>query len=228
MTVEEVVREAMGRLHGIADVSRTPGPTMYRRVGLRQQQLFSRIAQADQEYTGTWADGTLDADARLDLKDLLDPLPAAGRITRIEIKDRGSSSYTNGQNVQIVNTNSAEFRGDPRVTIRDYLVEGYTPPGQNATNDLDGVTSLRVYYPRMPAALDGSDKAKEIELESPWDEMLVLDLAIWLIRRAPDVSLADRGEAIGLMGAEMAELDAEFEEHFTRFQPRVGVTPMVW
>lgn len=225
MTVEEVVRAALGRLQGTTDGRFMARPVMYERVGRYQQRCFAKAAQEDPDFFGTWADGDLDADYRLDLRDLLDPVPAAGRITKVEILDPGTSYYREGQEVNVVSRSNLAGHQQPRITIRDGLIEGVERGG---AQDLEGVASLRVYYPRMTPTLGAGDRDTEIELPEPWDELLVLDLAIHVVRRAPAIDAIERREALNDLGGEFGALYSDFEDHMKRFTARVSVPPAVW
>ncbi len=190
MTYEEVVENALARTldwDGEFPSSRLP---MYRRVGVRQQQLFSMASKINPDYYGQRAGAALDAQYRLDLRDLdgATDLDQAVGVQRVEIEDAGTSSYASGDEVNIVSVDDIEADIAPRVSIRDQIIKG-------VGTDLLNVVSLCVYYPRfadMPD--DDEDGTTDIQLIQAYQELLVIDLTKDLVRKClsiePDVKSA--------------------------------------
>jgi hypothetical protein len=76
--------------------------------------------------------------------------------------------------------------------------------------DLAGVTSIRVYYSIRPFRVDPDDKNTVIRLSEPFHDLLVIDLAKFMLRKAATVPEAVRGVAMGALDAEETEALANF------------------
>lgn len=194
MTYEEVVENALSRtleFDGEFPSTRLP---MYRRIGQRQQQLYTAASKINPDYYGQRAGAALDSEFRLDLRDLdgATNLDQAVGVQRVEIQDAGTSSYTTGDEVNIVSVDDVEADIAPRVSIRDQIIKGIGV-------DLTNVVSLCVYYPRIPdMPLTAEDGTTDIDLQEAYQELLIIDLTMYLVRKS--LSLNTEVKA-GILGA---------------------------
>jgi len=202
MTYEEVIENALARTldwDGEFPSTRLP---MYRRVGVRQQQLFSMASKINPDYYGTEAGADLDSEYRLDLKDLdgAANLDQACGVQRVVILDPGTSTYVADDEVNIVSIDDIDADLPPRVTIRDQIVKG-------VGTDLALVTSLCVKYPRyadMPANTE--DGTTDIELQQPYQELLVIDLTKDLVRKCLSMETEVKAATQTILNEEEQEL----------------------
>lgn len=202
MTYEDVVIAALARTldwDGEFPSARQP---MYRRIGKRQQQLFTMASKINPDYWGTCAIATIDpTDLNVDLR-LLDGglnVDQSVGVQRIEIQDEGTSSLTSGDQVHIVSINDRDAELAPRVTIRDLIIA-------SVGTDLTGVTSLAVYYPRYPdMPATSEDGTTALELQQAHDELLVIDLTKDLVRKTLSMDPATKTAIQGLLDAEEKE-----------------------
>lgn len=210
MTCQEAVEQALARAATYGVHYNHSWAVLFRRLGVRQQQLYAHAARMNEHWAGTCATGTLDADGRIDLADLVDPIYAAERILRVEVADAGTSSYAAGDEVHMVRVDEPDVAETPRVAIRNRITE---PIG----TDLDGVTSLKFYYARLPLALDETDSATDLELPEPHQELLVVDLAKYLVRKSADLDAGGKQPVLAELKEEEAELLAEFDAYVASF-----------
>jgi hypothetical protein len=188
---------------------------LYRRLGVRQQQLFAAAARANPEYFGDAAVGTLDSGGKISLASLGDPtaivpVEAMERISRVEVAaSSGLTAPAAGTEINVVAVTDAENAAlPPRITIRGGVV---APVG----SDLAGVTEILVYYARRPFRTNFEDKLTDVELPEPFQELLVLDLARFTLRKMASLTKEVREVAL-------AALDAEEQEAMVNFLATVG------
>lgn len=213
LTVEDVVVQALARASEVAEIGPQPmaRTVMYRRVGVAQQRLFLLAARANLEYFGVCATAVLDASGQADLADIATPVPTPELIQRIAIDDPGTSAYAAGTQVHLVSVADPDVANAPRMTLRDHVLRA-------VGDDLAQVTSVVVYYSRLPAAFGAGDGPKVVEVPEPFDELLVLDLTRWLLARSPLTNPA-RDTALASVEAEAAQLLDDFLAHVGRFGP---------
>lgn len=180
MNADAVVESALARIATVGDQPKGPRAPYYRRVSVRQQQLFVVAARIDPEYYGVCAIGTLE-DGAVSIAAMEPPVRTAAAITRIEVEDPGESTLAAGTEIIPVRVQEREYAHDqPRVLLRNRAIIGLD-------DDLDGVTSIKVSYPYLPATIDAGDD--ELELPDPFGELCVVDLAKWMLRRIPETEL---------------------------------------
>lgn len=213
MTIEEIAVQALARVSEFSNSVPGARSVMYRRIGVRQQQLFAKAARINPDYYGICATGQLD-DGAADLADLVDPVEAADSIARIEIADVGTSAYTTGDRVQPVPVDDTDIEDPPRVTIRNRILRG-------VGSDLDGVVSLKIHYSRIPLPVAPTDGQRNADLEEPHVELLVVDLAKILVAKITSLSATVSAAVLGSLDAEEAKLLADFERHVAEYS---GVT----
>lgn len=213
MIAEDIAILGLGRAAEFSQKVPRARSVMYRRIGIRQQQLFTRASKVNPAWAGVMSTApvSLWASVRsIDLADLVDPTEAADLITRIEIANKGTSAYVAGQEVNIVSLADPGCADAPRVLLRNRMILAYN-------NELDNVTSLNVFYSRIPLAIGPTDAACDIELPDPHSELLVVDLTRHLLQITLVLAATERAAAIALLDAEEKELLALFDEHVARY-----------
>jgi hypothetical protein len=209
-TVEELTVQALARCAEYSNSYPTTRSVLYRRLGVRQQQLFSAAARANPEYFGATADGTLDGNGEIALATTGDPratnpVPNMELISRVEVlASSGEDAPAVGSEINVVAVTDAEAAAlPPRLTIRGGT---FAPVG----NDLAQVTQIRVFYSRRPFRLDYEDEATEVELPEPFHDLLILDLARFTLRKMASLTQEVRQVALAALDAEEQEGMANF------------------
>lgn len=217
MTVDEMVEQALGRLGEFGAAYPSARGPVYRRIGMRQRQLFAQAGKLNPDRFGAIVIGnmqTVNGMRVLDLSDIEPPLEEPELIQRVEIiVEQGP--YEVGQQVTIVSV--ADFGAElpPRAIIRDRVLYGLA-------GELDFVDAVRLYYTKLPALIGLSDKAVELALEAPWDTLLEIDAAKWMIAKATQVSAETRAAALASLSAEETVLHADFLSHVAAYAPTVS------
>lgn len=210
MTFQEIVDNAKARGLDFSVTYPTTDRVLYRRIEIRQQEIFSAAARVNPDYFGVNAEGPLDSEFRANLKDLdvsVDVDPAAN-VTRVEIKDPGTHpTFVEGEQVNIVSVSDVEAELPPRMTLRNFILTGV---GQ----DLVGVASITVLYGYRPETkatpLDGFEVA---ELPLPYHELLVMDLTQWMVQQTLEMDAAKKTAALDVLGVDEGQmLDAFLQE----------------
>ena len=206
MTVEEIVIAALARGLEFSNEVPVTRSVHYRRITVRQQQLFVRAAEINSDYFGVTASVALVAG----VADLSPLTPAAERVAQVRINGVGTSPYVTGTPVNIIPIEDASYSGlAPRATLRDYKV---TQVGA----DLALVASVWIDYSKRPPDLIYA--ADVPQLPAQFQELLVIDDTKWMIRRTAGMDKGLRTEAIASLEAEEIELVGEYEKHVERFQ----------
>lgn len=191
---------------------------MYVRIGARQRALFARAAKLNPERFGTCAVAplaTVNGLRAVDLSDIAAPTPTPDLIQRVFVEDPGTSTFTAGTEVVVVTIDDRDAELPPRCLVRDRLLLG-------VEDDLDLVTSIEIYYSRLPDLFLATDRIKEIELDAPYDTLLEVDLAKWLLGKATQLSADAAAKAMAGFTAEEATLLTEFYEHVRGYAPAVS------
>lgn len=218
MTAEDLVIQALGRVGGLTNTYPSARGPMYVRIGYRQRQLFAEAAKINPERYGTCASAnlqTVSGHRAADLNDIASPVPTPETIQRVEIDNKGTSTYTVGDLVAIVTPEDRDAEFAPRAYLRDGLIIG-------VSTDLDLVTSVKVWYPRLPDLFLATDSAKNLDLVAPWDTLLEIDLAKWLVTKATQLSQEIRAAAVAAFEAEEKPLLADFLAHVAEYTPCVS------
>lgn len=209
MTAEEITLAALFRALEFTNTVPSTRSVLYRRIGVRQQQLFARAASVNADYFGICATGGLD-DGAADLGDFAPPVEAPESITRVEIADPGSSPYDEGTEIRVVPSTDVGVELPPRMTLRNRVL-------RQVSTDLAGVLSIRVAYSRVPLAIGPADGAVTVQIPAPHDELLVVDLTKTMLTKGVDMDGAARGAALELLATEEAELLLAFDSHVASF-----------
>lgn len=204
MIYDALVNLALAR---VRDAGRNiPRALVLRRIGLMQATLFARAATWNPEYYGVCVTAGL-ASGAVDLNGLAPPLNQAAGIQRIEVATAsGPTAPAVGTRVSIVPLASPDSGLPPRATLRDNVL-------RQVGTELAGVDAVRVYYARLSNPVQPEDGALEAEMREPWQELLVLDGALYVL----DLLAAEgrpQPEALGkMLAGEMATLLAAYEAH---------------
>lgn len=212
-TLEQLVIAALARaLDFDAEVPSTR-QVHWRRLQLRQQQLFTMGSQLNPDYYGVAATGILDTNDSLDLKDLATTalVDQAVGIQRIEIENIGTSSFTTGDEVNIVSIDDVDADMSPRVTIRDFIIK-------SVGTDLNLVTSLCVFYPRIPDLIQEALGTETVQLPEQYQELLVVDLTREMVGKTLDMDQAAKGTAMGILATEESVLLERYVQEMATFQ----------
>lgn len=211
VTVDAMVEQALVRVNDVTDTYPSTRLPMYRRVGLTQRKIFVRAAQVNPDYYGTDVTVTLAANAA-DLSAIID---APELIQRIEIADPGTSGYAAGTEVSVITMTDPDAELAPRVTLRRQRLA-------SVGSDLAGVVSLKIWYVHVPSPIAATeDGSTVLALDQPWDALLEVDLAGWIIGKATALAPDVRKTAIEMFAAESTDLMSEFEAHLRTVAPTV-------
>lgn len=209
MTYNEICDQALARCAEFGVSFPEQRSVSLRRVGVRQQQLFSRANRLDPDYFGVCATGAPVGGA-LDLRDLVEPVARLDRVTYVEIATPGTSSYAAGDVVHVVPPSDKDQFYAPRVTLRDWVL-------LQVGTDLANVGTLKVGYSKLSLAVKATDGAVESELPVQFQDLLVVDQAMQMIRKVLDLGAADKEKALTLLAAEEEVLLTEFDAHVLGF-----------
>ncbi|MCK5652011.1 MAG: hypothetical protein KAJ42_11565 [Gemmatimonadetes bacterium] len=207
MTYDEIVEHAKERGLFFGMTFPTTNRVLFRRIEIRQQEIFSQAARVNPDYFGVSASGPLDAEFRVNLADLdvsVDVDPAAN-LTRVEIEDGGTHpTLVEGDQVNVVPFTDIEADLAPRMTLRNFILQG-------VGTDLVGVASVSIFYGYRPEnkaqPFDGFENA---ELPDPYQELLVIDLMKWVLKQTLGMDVEGKATAIAALGEEEAEMSGAF------------------
>ena len=216
MTPDQIIDEAESVCSDYSISYPTTKSVMYLRMSQCQKRMFVDAADVDQEYYGMRADLTLDGSGCADLS-RIDELHAAPveRVDDLKILEANDPADI-GRRVNLVSAYEAEVHYAPRVTLRSHVIE-------SVGDDLAGVTKLRMLYTRRPRTIGrngliaGATAQRHVELESPWDYLLVWDLANDLIRRSDEEDKARKGMLQEMVKETFTMLKDDFLMHVAGF-----------
>lgn len=210
MTVEEIAVAALARASEFSNKVPSTRSVIYRRIGVRQQELFSHAARLNPEFYGICAVGTL-INGSLNLADMVSPVQAADTITRIDIEGIGTSPYVLGQEVRVVSLSDRDVEDSPRATLRNRVI-------RQVGTDLALAVSLKVHYSRIPLpVVPETDAARVIDLEEPHTELLVVDAARQLVAKTLALDPNARTAVDAVLAAEEGVLLRNYEQHVREY-----------
>ena len=210
-TVNDLVTAALSRAADFGAGYPGSRSVLYRRLSNRLHQLYAVAARWNPEYFGVSAVGTLDSGGvSFSTMGASGGTYAPELVSRIEIADKGTSSYTNGDEVNLVQLNDPDAALPPRVMVRNQAL-------QQVGTDLTDVTSLRMYYSRRPFRLAADDGDTTVDFPEQFEELLVIDLTKWITRKATNPPLEQRAAALASLDAEEQETLANFEQEVVSF-----------
>ncbi len=185
---------------------------MWRRLQVRQAQLFSLAGKVNPEYFGARAQANLDANLAADLRDLVGnaTLDPASTVQRVQVQDAGVSSLTTGDRIAIVSLDDIAAEEAPRMTLRDFVL-------RTVGTDLTGVVSICVAYSRVPNVVAAANGTEILALPDQYHELLVIDLAVDLLKKTIGLGVEQRVAAISVLEQELAPLLADFQSEVAVF-----------
>jgi hypothetical protein len=177
LTLEQIARQALARAYDVTQTVPLSRAPMYRRISVRQGIILLQAAKANPDFYGASATADLIGGA-VDLADIADPVPLPATISRVSIADPGTSTWLAGTEINIVPLHDHASSIPPRMTLRDRVLRAVGA-------ELDNVVSLTIAYAREAPSYTARDKDVAVELASPFDELLVIDLAKYLLSKVP-------------------------------------------
>lgn len=211
MTFEDVRQAALARLMEYGDRWPHGRSAPYRRIGVRQQQLYAMAARANPEYAGVCAIGGL-VNGVANFAAMEPPVLRPEAITLVEIHDPGESDYEVGQRITIVTADDPDGLA-PRAFLRHRVLVG-------VANELAGVATIKVWYPYIPEpASPDEDGSREVEIPDPYSELLVVDLARDYARKTIALEPDIRAAIIRMQDEEEGPLLAEWIAHVRGYAP---------
>ena len=207
MTFDEIVDNAKARATDFGATFPSTKRVLYRRIEIHQQELFSQATRVNPDYFGVSATGTLDANGFVDIKDQqasvgVDP---AANITKVEVEDAGTHpTLVTGDEISIVSISDIEAELAPRMTLRNFAL-------RQVGTDLAGVVSICAFYGYRPenkaTPLDGTEDA---ELPPVYQELLVIDLAKWMVRMTLAMETEIKAAALAALSEEEDAMNGTF------------------
>ena len=193
LSCEDVVRLALARVQEYARSHPAVRSVLYRRISTRQQELAILAARANPEYYGASADAVLVGGAA-DLNDIVSPVPTPEMIDHVLVSAIGAGATAAvGDEISIVRLGDESAEEPPRMTLRNGVLRAVGA-------DLAGVTTITVYYAKIPDTLAVSESgASPVVIPPPYDQLLVLDIAELVVERT------ERGDANDPARAAVAE-----------------------
>lgn len=216
MLFEDVRQAALARLGEFTDKFPHGTQVPFRRIGVRQQELFGIAANENPEYAGMCATGDVVTGA-INFSSMVPPVYTPERVTRIEISELAGGypgALAVGNEITVVPI--ADQDGlVPRATLRNGVLK-------QVAADLTGVTKVLVYYPYRPAQTAASETGtRVVEVPDPYSELLVIDVARDYVRKALQLGEA-RGEILTLLADEEEPLLAGWVAHVREYAPIVA------
>ena len=214
MTFQEIVDNAKSRGLDFSVTYPTTERVLFRRIEIRQQELFSAATRVNPDYFGKSATGTLDANGFVDIKDQqasVDVDPAAN-ITRVEVEDAGTHpTLVTGDEINIVSISDVEADLPPRMTLRNFVL-------RQVGTDLAGVVSICAFYGFRPenkaTPLDGNEVA---ELPDVFQELLVYDIVKFLLKQTLDMDVSTKTGALPVLEVGESDMSASFSAEVTDY-----------
>lgn len=220
-TFEQIVEAALARLAEFTSWYPHGRQVAYRRVGIRQQELYAIAAHVSPEYSGECALADV-TDGAVDFDDIALPVDTPERITTILVyeldpgyvaPEDGSPVLAVGDEISVVPIADPDSGVFPRATLRRGVLRGYA-------GELDEVTRIEVYYPYRPEPADSDeDGTREVEVPDPHSELLVVDLAREYLQKAQGLDDKSRAGAIALLDREEERRLEAWVQHVTQYAP---------
>ncbi|KPJ96690.1 MAG: hypothetical protein AMS18_00075 [Gemmatimonas sp. SG8_17] len=138
-----------------------------------QQEKFLKASQINPEFFGTNIEVTLDGSKKADLSTLS---PAIAYLDLVVIANKGTSGYTNGDEVNVVAVRDFDAELAPRMFKQRYNL---APVG----TDMNGVTSVGLYYSVLPDTMDITvTDMSTIDMDMPDEfiDSIVTELALYM------------------------------------------------
>ena len=129
----------------------------------------------------------------------------AANITKVEVEDAGTHpTLVTGDEISIVSISDIEAELAPRMTLRNFAL-------RQVGTDLAGVVSICAFYGYRPenkaTPLDGTEDA---ELPPVYQELLVIDLAKWMVRMTLAMETEIKAAALAALSEEEDAMNGTF------------------
>lgn len=207
MNADEVIDAAMSRCTDLGANVPAARSVYYRRIAIRQAEIFSMVAATHPEYFGTSQTVALSSGTYA----LAGLNPKAERVTDVVVANPGTSGLQTDDQVNLIIQEDWKAQLAPRAVIRDQILRGIK-------NDLTGVATVTIYYSRRPTATAATmTKTTEMELPEQFQDLLVIDVAKQMIRKLLDVEPSRRDGWLDLLGGEEKALLATLSQHVSNF-----------
>lgn len=211
-TFEEIRQASLARIGEFTDKYPTGTQVPFRRIGVRQQQLYAMAAHENPEYTGQCAIGTVDSGA-VDLTSMSPPVATPERISLIkiyELNDAERPPYSAGDEITVVSVADQDGNA-PRALLRHKRLYGIN-------GELDGVATIEIFFPYRPEPTDADeDGTREVEIADPHSELLVVDLTKLYARLA--MTREERAPLMADLKEEEDEMIAAWLAHVREYAP---------
>lgn len=211
LTLEQITVLALARAGEVADIGPVPRSVAYRRIGIDQQLILEDAGRSNPEFYGAAATANLTAGVA-DFADVVPPVPTPALIQIIVIANPGTSGLLAGTVINVVPFDDVESAIPPRATLRDLVL-------RQVGTELALITSVTMAYSRRSPMYLPTDGGTVVELASPYDELLVIRLAKWLVAKHPKASSPDAVQLITAMTSEENALTALFTGYVKSYAP---------
>lgn len=160
-------------------------------ISRKQQRAFLDAGKINPDFFGADASPSLSSG----VASLSGISPTVGIISHVEIANAGTSNYTSGDEVNLVRTSEKDNELPPRMYRQTNKLVG-------VGSDLTSVTSVKIYYSQVPAALFSAADPSTLYMSLPDEhaDVLITEAALYLAIKD------NRGES------ELATLKAEVKE----------------
>jgi len=211
MTFEEVRHAALSRLMDYDGKWPTSRSALYRRIGVRQQQLFAIVAREAPQYNSQSAYGLV-VDGRIEFASMTPMAPKAETIQLVVIAEPGESGYAPGQHITFVTIDDPRGLA-PRAFVNRGGLEG-------VGSDLAKVDAVKAFYSYMPEPTSFTEGgSREVEIPDPYSELLVVDLAKDMTKKTVEVNPELKAAVVGMFNEEEAALLSDWIVHVRNFVP---------
>jgi hypothetical protein len=215
MTFQDIVDNAKARAIDFGATFPTTARVLFRRIEIRQQEIFSAASRVNPDYFGVSASGVVDpVTLSADLKDMeaavdVDP---ASQVSRVEVQDPGTHpTLVAGDEINVVSLHDIAAALAPRMTLRNFVL---TSVGQ----EVAGVATVLVFYGYRPenktTPLDGTEPA---ELPDVYQELLVIDLVKWMLKQTVELAPETKAPALAVLSEEEEEMQGAFMAEVTDY-----------
>jgi hypothetical protein len=217
-TYEQIAVGALTRALDFGGTVPSTRSLLYRRASVRQQELFSWVAEQNADYYGAEAIGVLDAGA-IDFLLMVDEgVREAVSVGKVFVESMTAPvppadyPYAVGDEITVIpDSDDPTAYIPPRATVRGHILRGIG-------SDLDEVEEIRVHYSYRPLPIaEAEDGTTEVEIEQPFDELLVVDLARSMARKMIDLDPARKIAIVETLTAEEASLLESLGAHVRQF-----------
>jgi hypothetical protein len=213
MTFEEIERQARSLVAGRVSWQ-GPSTLLWQRIAQRQQEIVAKAAEANRGYFLTEAVAFVD-NSRVELRTLMYEgasgsleVSLLDRIFRVEVEESGTSPWTPGTEIHVVPVLDPGVAFPPRMVLVGSQLRA-------VGGDLQGVDHVRIFYQARPSVQVAAET--ESVLPDPYGELLVYDLAKFMLLRIARVKEEDEDPAYSMIRGLEKSLEAQFLEHVSRF-----------